>query len=246
LGIPSFCDPEIRISPVEKAVVEELRDLYPKATFEQLLQARLTAYMNSYDLDEKLLHQYGRYTSSLRGRGRRFDKMFRSALTEHLSSPHRGLALDIGCGTGAGAVAMASGFKHIVALDTRMSSLIVAKKLIESEGFSNVTLVRASALQMPLYDMSFDYVVAINVLEHIFEPAVMLAEVHRVLARGGVFAGDSRNRFDLFFPEPHAKLRCVGFLPRRWMASYVQWRRGISYESTHLLSYGDLSRALEA
>lgn len=244
LGIPSFRDPETETSPVEKAVVAELCELYPTATFEELLRARLTAYIDSCDPDEELLQQYDQYTSSLQRRGRRFHQMFLNALSEHLSSPHHGVALDIGCGTGAGAAAMAPDFEHVVALDIRMSSLIVAKKLVESQGLSNVTFVQASALQMPLCDRFFDYVGAINVLEHIFEPAVMLQDVHRVLAKGGVFAGDSRNRFDLFFPEPHVKLRCVGFFPRRWMAPYVHWRRGISYETTHLLSYGDLRRAL--
>jgi hypothetical protein len=89
---------------------------------------------------------------------------------------------------------------------------------------------------------------AINVLEHIFTPEQMLSEVYRVLKINGVFAGDSRNRFDLFFTEPHVGLRWVGFLPRRWMARYVRRRIGVDYNATrtHLLSYHDLSRALKA
>jgi SAM-dependent methyltransferase len=126
-----------------------------------------------------------------------------------------------------------------------LSALVVATKLIESEGLSNVTLVRGSALSLPFPDGVFDYAMAINVLEHVFKPAQMLQEVHRVLATGGVFGGDSRNRFDLFFREPHVGLRWVGFLPRRWMLPYVRWRKGISYHQTHLLSFNDLRRALQ-
>jgi len=67
------------------------------------------------------------------------------------------------------------------------------------------------------------------------------------LAARGVFAGDSRNRFDLFFKEPHVGLRWVGYLPRRWMVPYVRWRIGVDYNIMHayLLSYRDLSQALQ-
>jgi ubiquinone/menaquinone biosynthesis C-methylase UbiE len=172
--------------------------------------------------------------------------MFRDTIAETFASPSPGVAMDIGCGTGAGLLPMAHEFTHVVGLDVRMSSLIVAKKLIENHGISNVTLIQGSALCMPFPSSLFDYVTAINVLEHIFEPAAMMEEVHRILAKGGAFVGDSRNRFDLFFPEPHARLRWIGFLPRKWMPRYVRWRRGISYETTHLLSYGDLRRTMTA
>jgi SAM-dependent methyltransferase len=82
-----------------------------------------------------------------------------------------------------------------------------------------------------------------NALEHILEPDVVVQEIERVLAPGGVFVADSRNRFDLFFPEPHTGLRWVGWLPRGWAKRYVLWRTGIPYDHTWLLSYHDLSRS---
>jgi SAM-dependent methyltransferase len=128
-----------------------------------------------------------------------------------------------------------------------LSSLIIARKVLEETGIRNVTLVHASAHQLPFLTGTFDYAMSINVLEHIFTPETILAEVRRVLRANGVFAGDSRNRFDLFFKEPHVGVRWVGCLPRRWMTRYVRWRVGVDYEATHthLLSYGDLTRALK-
>ncbi len=246
MGIPDLCG-QVVSSPVETTVIAQLCEMYPTATFKELALARLSAYFTATDFTvEKLCQHFIRYSLEMRARGQRFHRMFQNELTQHLSAPHLGLALDIGCGTGAGLAALAPEFEHVVGLDIRMSSLIVAKKLIESEGLTNITLVRGTALRLPFPDRVFDYTMTINVLEHVFEPARMLKEVHRVLAVGGVFAGDSRNRFDLFFPEPHVELRWVGFLPRRWMAPYVRWRVGVSYDHTHLLSFGDLQRALQA
>jgi ubiquinone/menaquinone biosynthesis C-methylase UbiE len=206
----------------------------------------MSAYQSFISINEELLKRYDRYNQTLQERGYQFHRMFKCRLERYLVSPHLGTVLDIGCGTGAGTVVLAAESRHVVGLDIHLPSLIVAKKHIESQGLSNVTLVRGSALRMPFSSETFDYAMAINVLEHIFEPSAMLSEVLRVLTAGGVFGGDSRNRFDLFFPEPHVKLRLVGFLPRSWMAPYVRWRRGVSYNNTWLLSYGDLQHALRA
>ena len=76
---------------------------------------------------------------------------------------------------------------------------------------------------------------------------VSTEEVGNVDVFRQTIAGDSRNRFDLFFKEPHVGLRWVGYLPRRWMVPYVRWRIGVDYNIMHayLLSYRDLSRALQ-
>jgi hypothetical protein len=49
------------------------------------------------------------------------------------------------------------------------------------------------------------------------------------------------NRFSLA-REPHVYLWGVGFLPRRWQAPYVRWRRDASFENIGLLSYRELRR----
>ena len=52
------------------------------------------------------------------------------------------------------------------------------------------------------------------------------------------------------FPRPLAPSACcrpgVGFLPRRWQATYVRWRTQACYDNIQLLSYGDLQRATKA
>jgi ubiquinone/menaquinone biosynthesis C-methylase UbiE/uncharacterized protein YbaR (Trm112 family) len=247
LGIPDLCPPELTLSVTETALVKHLCEIYPQTTARELGLTRLSTLLSAFGYTaEEQRHTVIQYGLEKQTRGQQFCRTFQRALTRHLALPRPGLALDLGCGTGAGTVTLAADFEHVVGIDVSLSALLVAKKLIESEGLTNVTLIRCSALNLPLLDCIFDYCIAINVLEHIFDPTKMLQEVYRVLSAGGLFSGDSRNRFDPFFPEPHVKLRWVGFLPRKWMAAYVRWRKGIDYahSHTHLLSYGDLARAL--
>jgi ubiquinone/menaquinone biosynthesis C-methylase UbiE len=156
----------------------------------------------------------------------------------------RRVACEIGCGRGDGLPALARDFDHVVGVDVNLPSLLGAAKLISERRLSNVTLVQASAHELPFPDRAFNYIQAINVIEHVFRPQHFFAEIKRVLSPSGVFCGDSRNRFDLFFPEPHAKLMWVGFLPRQLMAPYVRMRAGRSYGGVNLLSYFELERAL--
>jgi SAM-dependent methyltransferase len=102
------------------------------------------------------------------------------------------------------------------------------------------------AQHLPFSADAFDYVTAINVMEHVMEAGRVMAGVWECLRPGGLFVADSRNRFDLFFPEPHVKLRWIGFLPRRWVRRYVGWRTGHPYENIRLLSYGEWLRLLRS
>jgi ubiquinone/menaquinone biosynthesis C-methylase UbiE len=241
LGIP-----DLRVATDETAaeleLVSKLSAAYERASFEDLAQLRNA---HGCDDDERRTRFTG-YSLSVMERGQRLCGMFRMRLSREGWLPGaNGTVLDVGCGVGAGVVALAKESAQVFGVDVSLSALIVAKKLMESEGLTNVTLVRASGRQLPFPDDSFTSVVAINVLEHVGNAKAVLAEVRRVLAEGGAFSGDSRNRYDLFFREPHVGLRWIGFLPRRWARRYVRWRLGVQYEH-RLLSYSELQNALQA
>jgi SAM-dependent methyltransferase len=89
-----------------------------------------------------------------------------------------------------------------------------------------------------------DYAIAQNVIEHLMDVKPAFHETRRVLKQGGCFCGDSRNRYDLFFPEPHVKLRWVGLFPRRLQSWYVRTVKNVSYEDARarLLSWWELRR----
>jgi ubiquinone/menaquinone biosynthesis C-methylase UbiE len=213
---------------------------YPSATYDELLEIRL----RNAPTYKYLVGHEAEYMRAQVERGRRMVGMFHRRVREHFQWSGDEAALDIGCGGGSSLLAMAEQFDHLVGLDPGLPELILARKNLEQAGITNVTLVQAYGQRIPCPMDSFDYVNALNVLEHVFDLEALMREVYRVLKPGGVFAGDSRNRFDLFLPEPHVKVRWVGLMPRRWAARYVRWRRKVPYTSTWLLSYWELQRVL--
>ncbi len=72
--------------------------------------------------------------------------------------------------------------------------------------------ILASCLEIPLRDDSVDLVTANVVVEHIADPARLLAEVHRVLAPGGTFLIHTPNRL-------HPAVAAASLFPKRWRAS---------------------------
>lgn len=235
----------IDVDEKENVVVQKLIAAYPTASYLGLVEI-LSSTIDAAQLPERLLPHYRQHRTSQVSRGSQFANMFLARLQDYYGVPETTLALEIGCGAGAGLVALAKRFSNVVGLDPNLSLLILARKFCDENGIRNVTLVQAYGQHLPFRDNSFAYTTAQNVLEHVFQINEVVAEAARVLKPGGCFVADSRNRFDLFFPEPHVQLRWVGLLPRRWANAYVRWRLGVSYDKfgTRLLSYGDLRRAL--
>ncbi|MEM7131202.1 MAG: methyltransferase domain-containing protein [Chloroflexota bacterium] len=239
LGIPDLRLPHEETPEAEARLVQQLLEAYETSDFRDLALLRVQARPTT----EQRKQKFADYNLMIRERSTRFHTMFTQRLEETWCIADRRVALDIGCGIGPGILALAQEFDLVVGLDVHLSALLVAKKMVESEGLENVLLVQGSALALPFVEKQFDYTIAINVLEHVFKPDIMLREVYRTLSSGGIFSGDSRNRYDPFFPEPHVGLRWLGFLPRELMEPYVKWRMNVNYDHTFLLSYWDLKNA---
>ncbi len=242
LGIPDLRGPGFEDTASDQTIVKLLRDAYKTASYEELLTIRIKNAPTYGDL-------IGHEVDYLRGEAARSElmiKMFRRQLRSNFGAGNTGTALDLGSGTGTSLPLLAEIFEQVVGLEPSLPECILAKKYLETNGVENVRLVQAYGQHIPFKTGVFDFVSALNVLEHVFELRQVLDEVHRTLGDGGQFAGDSRNRFDLFTPEPHVKIRWVGLLPRKWAPAYVRLRRGVGYESTYLLSYRELKRGLQS
>ncbi len=244
LGIPDLRYPRPKPDPAGQVVVEQLLDAYERLSYPDLVALRLRLEPGSQAASEALMTHITKYVLTQPERGRRMVQMYLKELRRHFPLASSTLALDLGCGSGASLFALAEMFEHVVGVEPSLASLLLARKALETQGIQNVTLVQAYGQYLPFPAETFDYANALNVLEHVFEVEAVLKEVQRVLRPGGCFAADSRNRFDLFLPEPHVQVRWVGLLPRRWAAAYVYWRTGLKYDHTRLLSYGDLHKAL--
>lgn len=100
--------------------------------------------------------------------------------------------LDIGCRDGTLTKLYADG-NTVVGVDIDADALALAHK---HHGFETHQL-NLNVQRLPFADASFDVVVAGEVLEHLQFPDVAVADIHRVLAPGGMFIGSVPNAFRL-------------------------------------------------
>src|SRR6201999_1216443 len=80
---------------------------------------------------------------------------------------------------------------RVTGLDASPESLVVAARHDET---GSVRYERGDALALPYADASFDAVCAMDFLEHVEEPARVVAECSRVLRPGGLFFFHTFNR----------------------------------------------------
>jgi 2-polyprenyl-6-hydroxyphenyl methylase/3-demethylubiquinone-9 3-methyltransferase len=104
--------------------------------------------------------------------------------------------LDVGCGAGLLANALAKAGHAVAGVDLSLESLAVAKKRDETR---TVRYERANAYSLPFPNASFDAVSAMDVLEHVEEPHLLIAEASRVLKEQGLFFFHTFNRNPLSY-----------------------------------------------
>lgn len=97
--------------------------------------------------------------------------------------------LDLACGPGiyTRPFARAIGNGRVVGLDLSMPMLKWGAKKIKQEGLDNVVYIRASAMDLPFEDESFDAVNCCGALHLFPDTDKALSEISRVLAPGGRF-----------------------------------------------------------
>lgn len=93
-------------------------------------------------------------------------------------------ALDLGCGTGAAAVRLASLGIHVTLLDSSATMLALAERMIVETGVSaKLTLKRGDATELAdiFQTGSFDIVLCHNLLEYVDDPGPVLHGAMRVM-----------------------------------------------------------------
>jgi 2-polyprenyl-6-hydroxyphenyl methylase/3-demethylubiquinone-9 3-methyltransferase len=99
--------------------------------------------------------------------------------------------LDIGCGAGILTNALSKEGHKVHGIDLSLSSLQVAQR---HDSTQNVTYKQANAYSIPYPNEKFDVVCAMDVLEHVEEPSLLISEAARVLRPGGLFFFHTFNR----------------------------------------------------
>jgi len=151
------------------------------------------------------------------------------ALVEAAAPTPTDQVLDLGCGAGHTALAIAPRVAHVTAVDVTPDMLATAARLAEQRRVSNVTFQRADATELPFGDAEFDLVTSRVAAHHFADPARAMAEVWRVLRPGGRIV-----LVDAISPEDAPQdtfLNCVEILRdashvRDWRIS--EWQRMFS------------------
>jgi len=99
--------------------------------------------------------------------------------------------LDVGCGAGIAANALAQRGHSVVGVDLSAPSLATAAR---HDATGRAKWICADARALPFADASFDAACAMDFLEHVDEPEAVVAEIARVLSPGGLFFFHTFNR----------------------------------------------------
>jgi 2-polyprenyl-6-hydroxyphenyl methylase/3-demethylubiquinone-9 3-methyltransferase len=161
--------------------------------------------------------------------------------------------LDVGCGGGILAESMAARGADVTAIDVSEAALVTARLHLEESGVE-VDYVRATAEQMAeQHAAAFDVVTCMELLEHVPEPASVVAACARLVRPGGEVVFSTINR------NPKAYLLAIigaeyllGLLPRGThdYAKFIRpselhgWARGagLTLEELRGLTYNPVTR----
>ncbi|MEI4233287.1 bifunctional 2-polyprenyl-6-hydroxyphenol methylase/3-demethylubiquinol 3-O-methyltransferase UbiG [Roseovarius sp. D22-M7] len=101
--------------------------------------------------------------------------------------------LDLGCAGGFMAEALAARGAQVTGIDPADQAIDAARAHAVSQGHA-ITYDIGVGEALPYEDAAFDAVVCVDVLEHVQDLAMVLAEAARVLRPGGLFLFDTINR----------------------------------------------------
>jgi ubiquinone/menaquinone biosynthesis C-methylase UbiE len=115
-------------------------------------------------------------------------------ISQYLDGVKGKTVLDAACGIGFfSEVARQSGAR-VASLDFSPAALRVYRK----RGGADARLLRGSVEDLPFADGSFDFAMAIDVIEHLYKPRRLLSELHRVVKRGGRVIVETDNESTFF------------------------------------------------
>jgi 2-polyprenyl-3-methyl-5-hydroxy-6-metoxy-1,4-benzoquinol methylase len=130
--------------------------------------------------------------------------------------------LDIGCGDGGTALALSERGAAVTAIDfnpKRVQKLRQKSLTIKS----NLVVLEGNAENLYFNDLSFDWVILQDVLEHVPNPHLAVKEAARVLKREALIYISTPNRWSPlnFVSDPHWNLPFISVLPRSAVAFFM-------------------------
>lgn len=148
-------------------------------------------------VDNNIYDHYGErwYTANddpvalLRAENKTKTKWILEKLKNYPPTQHK--VLDVGCGAGFLANALAGKGYSVTGVDLSEPSLGIARK---HDATGKVEYINANALSLPFEDGTFSVITCLDFLEHVPNPEEVIRECARVLKPGGVFFFHTFNR----------------------------------------------------
>lgn len=130
--------------------------------------------------------------------------------------------LDVGCGTGALASLLADRGARILGVEPSGEWATAAHQRLRTRDVTDGQITIADGARIPLADCSVDYVMSLQVLEHVHLAVAeqIIHQVARVLRPGGRVYLRSENYCS--FWEPHYRVRWLPYLPKWIGARYLR------------------------
>jgi hypothetical protein len=119
----------------------------------------------------------------------KLEHVHRYLAVRHLARGKR--VLDIACGEGYGSKILSAEAVSVVGVDVDEASVIHAAATYTD---ANIKFLHGDIVAIPLADASVDLVVSFETLEHLTDHRMMMREIKRVLAQGGVLVVSSPDK----------------------------------------------------
>jgi 2-polyprenyl-3-methyl-5-hydroxy-6-metoxy-1,4-benzoquinol methylase len=196
---------------------------FPPPTIDQEREADLTQRIDRWLAHMTWRPDFARWRAGRIWQERQQDERLRLIARYGGALPGRRI-LDLGSGMGGTSVALGLAGAAPLAFEYNRAYCDIIR-LRAARYDMSLPVVNGAGEQLPFGDTSFDLVIAWDVVEHVQNPALLLAELARVLHPGGRVLLTVINRFA--FRDPHYHLPLLNWLPRPLAEAIIE-RRGRS------------------
>ena len=162
-------------------------------------------------------------------------------------SLERAKVLDVGAGLGGLTLELALQGADVYGIEPDDASARIASDRLHQSAIAGTRIFRAAGQSLPFPDETFDYVMTLQVLEHVADPARIIREMHRVLKTGGRCFLSCENY--LAFREQEYGVAWLPLLPKPIGARYLRLRGRdprFLLEHVHYVTYPKVWRVAEA
>jgi len=145
------------------------------------------------------------------------------------------IVLDVACGSGYGSNYLArKGAKMVFGVDLDNKPLEIARKFYS---LPNVKFIQGNVLELPFPNKFFDVVISFETIEHLYETDEYIAEIKRVLKKGGIFICSTPNikytqhppfHVHEFYPDEFYSLLENNFFKVEKYAQYITYTQRLN------------------